>query len=278
MSVKQKLLFLFSTILMLSLGACHWFAAKHDCSKADNWSWVSTNLGCMHIKSYKNDKLSAHPNLVFVLHGDAPNNLPGYQYRMAFNIAMLNENTVAVGVLRPGYTDPENFSSDGDRGNCSGDNYTRDRVDAIAQLIQKLQAQYHPSKTILLGHSGGAAISANVASLYPNLLNATVLVACPCDVPAWRTYMSSKQPAIAAWTENVESISPQSLVDSINPNNKIILISGDHDEVVPMDFSVKYYRALQQKHKQTEFIRIPYESHEIMQHDSVMLAMHRLLE
>jgi pimeloyl-ACP methyl ester carboxylesterase len=277
MQSKKQLLLALCLVMLLHNNACRYFKKKEGCDKADNRNWVTTHLGCIHIKSYKNDQLKAHPNLVIVLHGDAPNNLPGYQYRMAFNLAVLNENTVAVGVLRPGYKDPENYSSDGEKGFCCGDNYTRYHVDAIAQLIQQLQAYYHPSKTILLGHSGGAAISANVAGLYPNLLDATVLVACPCDVPAWRKYMSTQQPSNDDWKESVSSISPQTLIDSISPNNKMVLISGDYDEVVPMDLSVRYYEELLRKNKQAQFIRIPYESHEIMQHDSVMLAMYRLL-
>lgn len=75
------IILLASALSACSLESCQ--SAKTDCSKKDPVQWVTTSLGCLHFYSYKNDSISSHPNLVIVLHGDAPFNNPGYQYILA---------------------------------------------------------------------------------------------------------------------------------------------------------------------------------------------------
>jgi len=115
-------------------------------------------------RAYPSQGALNSPTLVLVLHGDSPFRNPSYQYAIARRIASENSNVVAVGILRPGYTDEEGKQSPGERGDTSGDNYTQEVMNAIKALTTKLKTQYSASKVVLVGHSGGAAISANLLS------------------------------------------------------------------------------------------------------------------
>lgn len=149
-----------------------------------------------------------------MLRGDAPFNNPGYQYRFAKLVADKNSNVVSVGMLRPGYSDPMGRTSDGVKGDAIGDNYDEKRVNQIAQAIEYPKSMYSPSKVILAGHSGGAAISANIISLFPLLIDHAFIVSCPCDVNAWRKNMfllTNK----SIFRGNIDTLSPIDLVDHL---------------------------------------------------------------
>jgi pimeloyl-ACP methyl ester carboxylesterase len=69
--------------------------------------------------------------------------------------------------LRPGYKDDTGEQSEGKRGLTTGDNYTPEVVDAVASATDQLRTRFHPARTVLVGHSGGAAIAANVLGRWP---------------------------------------------------------------------------------------------------------------
>ncbi|MGH8801152.1 MAG: alpha/beta hydrolase, partial [Casimicrobiaceae bacterium] len=126
--------------------------------------------------------------IVIVLHGDAPFANPGYQYAFALDVARAVPGTRAVALLRPGYADPYGAKSDGDRGFALGENYTSQVVNDVAAAIQSLKSRWEAPAVILVGHSGGSAIAANIAALYPGLLQHVFLVGYPRDVPAFRRH------------------------------------------------------------------------------------------
>ncbi len=254
------------------------FVIFTDDPKNDNLNWVSTKSGHIHIRTYKNDSISATPNLVFVLHGDAPSGNPSSQYILAQSIANSNKNTIGVGILRPGYTDPEGYSSDGMRGLAVGDNYTPDRIKAIAEVILQLKHIYKPAKTILIGNSGGAAIVGDIIALYPELVNSAILISCPCNVPKWRAYMEKGKEASPQWSMAVSSISPDEVADKINDSTQVVIISGEQDSIVPPEYSINYYNLLKNKHKAATLIKIKDEGHKILLHDSVMTPITLLLK
>jgi len=117
------------------------------CDDIDNE--IRSGNSCTKIKTYKSTELTDEPILVIVLHGDSPFKKPGYQYEFAKKVALKNTNVVTIGMLRPGYTDPLNRTSDGEKGEAIGDNYDKKRVDQIAQAIIQLKETYSPSKVIL---------------------------------------------------------------------------------------------------------------------------------
>ncbi|CAB5103747.1 hypothetical protein D3OALGA1CA_4717 [Olavius algarvensis associated proteobacterium Delta 3] len=64
--------------------------------------------------AFSSTSINSELNLVVVLHGDAPPPYenPSYHYRFAAKVAAENKNVLAVGLLRPGYTDPTGNHSD----------------------------------------------------------------------------------------------------------------------------------------------------------------------
>jgi alpha-beta hydrolase superfamily lysophospholipase len=130
--------------------------AAQDTANTGATMWVTTT---QRIKSkiYENARLSQHPILVVVVHGDSPDGPPTYQYRFAERAAATISDAVVAAVLRPGYSDGED-SSDGMRGYTTGDNWTPEVVDGVAAVLFELKDKYHPRRVILVGHSGGAAI------------------------------------------------------------------------------------------------------------------------
>ena len=83
--------------------------------------------------------------------------------------------------------------SAGRRGMATGDNYTPEVVDATAQAISQLRADFHSSAIVLTGHSGGAAITGNLLGWHPSEVNGALLVSCPCDLSTWRKSMVRTQ-------------------------------------------------------------------------------------
>jgi pimeloyl-ACP methyl ester carboxylesterase len=242
----------------------------------DTDNWVRTQHDSLHIKTFRSEDLSKRSNLIIVIHGDAPFNNPGYQYALAKIISTENKNTIAIGLLRPGYTDPENIHSPGTKGLTTGDNYTAEVVDDIAAAIRNLKNLYHPINTIIAGHSGGSAITADIVSRYPAIADAAVIVSCPCNVPAWRAHMKAMQND-SIWDKPVNSLSPHDLINGIDKKTKLIIITGEKDEVAPTELSNQYYNQLKKNNLDAELITIKDADHEIFLTDSVRKAIAKLM-
>ena len=223
---------------------------------------VQEDHGLFHIPFVSKGDLDA-PSLVLVLHGDAPFNNPSYQYGIARKIAKENENVVAVGVLRPGYTDEEGNRSKGNRGNATGDNWNEPVLQSIHTLATALKEKYKASQIILVGHSGGAAISANLLTKFPKSYDAALLISCPCDLDAWRKHMKGLQPEARIWDEAVDSPSPIEQVSRINKEAVVTLVHGVKDETVPVRIASAYRKALKAKDIQAQLIEVKNGGHEI---------------
>ncbi len=254
------------------------FSLPDGDKKNDNINWVATKSGHIHIQTYKGDSISNKPGLVFVLHGDAPTSSPNGQYALAKLIADKNKNVIAIGILRPGYTDADNNTSEGMKGLAVGDNYTADRIKAIAEVIEELKKKYNPGHTVLIGHSGGAAIAADLVALYPGLVNSAVLVSGPFYVQEWRSYMLTKENSSPQWSMGVSSISPDQVADKISDSTKIVIVSGDQDSVVPHIYSVNYYNYLISKNKLASLITVPHRGHQILFDNSVLKSVGALIK
>ncbi|SFR55200.1 Alpha/beta hydrolase family protein [Robiginitalea myxolifaciens] len=220
----------------------------------------STEL--FHIPYVSSGELN-NPALVLVLHGDAPFNNPSYQYRIAKKIAIENTNVVSVGILRPGYTDNEGNQSKGERGNATGDNYTIQVLESIYALTTTLKEKYNPSEVVLVGHSGGGAISANLIAAYPGTYSKAVLISCPCDLDQWRAHMKKLQPEARIWDMEVSSLSPIENISSIDDSTQIGIIHGDKDEIVPIGIAYSYRKALESDHKTVNFLTLENQGHEV---------------
>jgi pimeloyl-ACP methyl ester carboxylesterase len=159
--------------------------------------------------------VSQTPALVVVLHGDSPRGAPKYHYRFAVLVANQNTDIVAVGLLRPGYVDTDGNKSDGERGLSTGDNYNARNTDSIADGINELKRRWHARKVVVVGHSGGAALTANILGRHPAVIDSAVLVSCPCDVEKWRQHMFQVRRA-PIWQGEIDTLSPVALMPRVS--------------------------------------------------------------
>ena len=146
------------------------------CQSVVEEEWVRAGRECLHFEEYRSPSLTEHPDLVVVLHGDAPFTRPGYQYTVARRLSNEVANIIAIRLLRPGYTDDDGHRSSGVRGRAIGDNYTAADVDAVTSAVTALVDTYLPGRVFLVGHSGGAALVADMIARHPGIAVGVVLV------------------------------------------------------------------------------------------------------
>ncbi|MBO2010363.1 alpha/beta hydrolase family protein [Hymenobacter negativus] len=225
--------------------------------------WVGTGGQRLWAQVYRSPQLSAHPTLLLVLHGDAPFNKPDYQYTVARQVAQANPDVVAVALLRPGYTDPAGHQSAGERGETTGDNYTPAVIDAIAAALDTLKRRYHAGRVVVAGHSGGAAITADLLGRHPGAADAALLASCPCNVAAWRIHMKRHTGGGAIWDQPVASVSPEQVVARIPARTRVALLVGTADSIAPPALTQEYYRRLQQQGIPATLHELPGLGHEI---------------
>lgn len=223
---------------------------------------------------FRSESISRHPDLIVVLHGDAPKERPGYQYRFAAHVAAALPDTVAAGLLRPGYTDPTGDRSEGERGRATADNYTPAVIAQLAGAIAQLQAQVHPGRTILVGHSGGAALAALLMERHPELATHALLVSCPCDLPAFRDHMARLQ-LNPLWLLPVKSVSPIAEVTQLRPEARLRVVVGSADEVTPPPLS-RAFAAAAGQHAHVALVIVPGAPHDMLFAPEVMRELRKL--
>jgi predicted esterase len=207
--------------------------------------------------------------LIVVLHGDAPFANPAYQYKFAADVARQVPGSAVVALLRPGYGDPFGARSDGDRGFATGENYTAEVVDDVAAAIQLLRTQYSAASIILVGHSGGAAIAADLAARNHRLVQQVFLVGCPCDLAAFRMHMARQQWS-PIWLLPVDSLSPDLTLEQMDRSTTITAIAGAKDPVTPPQYAQAYIEKALRRGIAASMIILPDQGHEILNNSMVI--------
>jgi predicted esterase len=247
--------------LVASRGA---FAARRSVSEAGGNAIVAGAAGHRIAgRVYLSGTSASAAPIIIVLHGDAPSINPRYQYAVASDLASTLRGTRVVALLRPGYADPYGAKSDGDRGFALGENYTPGVVTDIASAIQSLTSHWGASAVILVGHSGGAAIAANVAALHAGLVRHVFLVGCPCDVPAFRSHMARLQ-WNPMWLLPVHSLSPLRTLDQMGNGTKVVAISGTNDPITLPQYAHAYVEKASVRGISASMITIAGQGHEIL--------------
>jgi hypothetical protein len=85
---------------------------------------------------------------------------------------------------------------------------------------------------VVVGHSGGAAISANMLGRHPALLDAALVVSCPCDVEKWRQHMFqlTGQPVFQG---TIDTLSPVEQITGMSGQANVTMMVGSQDKVAP---------------------------------------------
>lgn len=216
--------------------------------------------------------LSEHPVLLVVLHGDLATD---YAYSFASRAAE-RRDVIAAAILRPGYSDSQGDVSEGIKGLTTGDNYNMTNTDAVAAAIMALRRKFHARKVVLAGHSGGAAISANILGRHPDIVDAALLVSCPCDVSAWRAHMFEKT-HYTGFEGTIDTLSPIDLVAHLSDQAEVTLLVGSNDDVAPPSISKSYLAAGAQLRKHIELKVIPGAVHNMLLEPVVQTYLEPLL-
>lgn len=231
--------------------------------------WLDTIEGRLGGRAFLSAELNEDPVLAIVLHGDRLEPDDSYHYVFAQTVASEVSNAILVGLLRPGYRDEQGNRSDGDILTATGDNYTREVVDAVADATRQLKDRYKAAATVLIGHSGGAAIAALVLGNHPEVADAALLLACPCDLQAWRTHMMTLRPS-PVWQRPHQGLSPLDSAAGVPSTSIVELLVGDEDDVVRIEYSDDYASALRARDVEARVTVLPGLGHNILLQPAVV--------
>jgi predicted esterase len=190
------------------------------CDAPDNVEYASGVAHCLAIKTYRPATLPAK-SLVVVLHGDLSGGGPA---DYIFKVAQVAAEFGAVGVamMRPGYTgDDRKSSGTASRDQDRDDIYRAVETDSMAAAVAVLKKHHGADRVVMVGHSGGAAIAGVMLGRSAPLVDAVLLVSCPCDVPRWRDARDRKP------LRNAES--PVDYLKSVPKTAHIFALTGQRD-------------------------------------------------
>jgi pimeloyl-ACP methyl ester carboxylesterase len=221
-----------------------------------NEDWVTHVSGadeCLVIAAFGVSQATPPATMVVWLHGDQSSGGPATSHvKPAMEAAsrLSADHVISIALWRPGYSDAQGNTSGGDNHGRS-DAYTKANMAIVGDAISRLKVHYAPARTILVGHSGGAATTANLLGMMPNLANAAILVSCPCDLRTWR--------AGRKWWPNSED--PLAWVDKVSPDVKVVAVTGTSDDNTSQQLAQKYVDALSSHHVDARFVSIPNANH-----------------
>lgn len=231
--------------LLLGLAGTATFAQSAKCpdgKPADGIERAGEARHCLVIRTLQPGQTSriTPKVLVIFLHGDNGGRIELRADSGTAAVLAEKLQAVTIAMQRPGYRS-DLGTSDGETG-AGDDDYTPQNVDIIASALGNLRSLNPGKKILLIGHSGGAAMAALLASRFPGSADAYLLAACPCDVPAWRQWRGSAAGKSGVWSR---SLSPLAEAAKAGPDTLIRVVVGNKDENTLPQFSESYARALQ---------------------------------
>jgi dipeptidyl aminopeptidase/acylaminoacyl peptidase len=233
--------------LMLLLGTGAAQACPPDARITD---WVFGGGLCQAVTTLGAETAGPSPALIVVVHGDISDGRAA-TYHVALASTLARPGAVVVALTRPGYTDDRGRRSQG-RSYGRQDNYTRDNIAAVGGAIAALKSHYQPRRVIYVGHSGGAAIG-GVLLGRSRLIDAAVLVSCPCDVARW--LRERQQPA---WRN---SESPLRHVPRVQRGTRVAVIAGSEDTNTFSAQAEDYVNALIRRGIDARFVAVEGAGH-----------------
>jgi predicted esterase len=226
------------TALLALVIATSAFAAP--CETDDFEAKVTGLSQCLLIRRYGPTDPAV---LVVWLHGDVSSGGPAtYHFRLAQKTAetLSASNVMSVALVRPGYPDGTGAASTVNLLHSGrSDHYTQENIAEVGAVIEKLRAKYKPKSVIIVGHSGGAATAAVLLGMKPQLADAAVLVACPCELVSWRRQQSRRE-----WTR---SENPTRWAEKISVSTRVIALTGSRDDNTPPDLARTYVDLLRSR-------------------------------
>lgn len=241
--------FLAIALLLVSFGS-----RAEPCANADDQTRVTGVSQCLLTRHF--GPLAAE-NLLVWLHGDVSSGgAANYHFSVAEGTTgtLAGQNVQSVALVRPGYPDGSGDSSSVDASHAGrSDHYTRENIAEVAAAVRRLKERYQAKRVTVVGHSGGAATAAIMLGMEPGLVDNAVLVACPCDLAAWRAsrrgkeWSRSENPAM--WTENVSAAA------------RVVALTGSRDDNTAPDLARRYVDALRSRKVDARFVEVAGASH-----------------
>jgi pimeloyl-ACP methyl ester carboxylesterase len=114
-----------------------------------------------------------------------------------------------------------------------------------------LKAYHAAPRVFLVGYSGGAAIAGVIIGKFPGLVNVAVLIACPCDLAAWRGRAGNR-----------ESLSPSDFIRGIAPGTEVLALTGQHDTNTVERLARDYIAKLRTRNIAADFRQIQDGDHD----------------
>ena len=242
--------------LLFGIGLGSHAALAQGCPQADGVSRVDGRLECLVIQttksplSQKNNQKAR--NLLVYLHGDSSRG-GVFDRHFKYFKPFASQDTVFVGMIRPGYIDSKKNASSGDKMG-GGDNYTAHNVDAVANALQALKRKYNARRLVVVGYSGGAATAGVILGRHPELIDRAVLIACPCDLTVRRQ----------GWAKNIirRSMSPHEVANSVFKTAQVTAITGDADVNTTPAQVTGYIATLTARGVNARYIEVPKATHD----------------
>nr|WP_246700511.1 prolyl oligopeptidase family serine peptidase [Variibacter gotjawalensis] len=195
--------------------------------------------------TYGRDTAGPSPTLVVVVHGDiSDGGRATYHERFAEQLA--RPGVIAVALTRPGYPNSTGRKSGGDALGRQ-DNYTPAVVNAVGAAIDALRKHYQASRVVYVGHSGGAAIGGVILGRRAGLIDAAVLVSCPCDLAAWQRARGHN------WSR---SLSPMDVASQVPRSTTVVALSGSGDSNTSPAVAESYVAELAKRGVSARFVNV----------------------
>lgn len=222
-------------------------STNHDCPAADNRSWVQGDGECLYIFTFDREKAIPAPTLLVFLHGDKSSGGP-ISWEIKYGHQFASVNVVAVSMLRPGYPAEDGNRSTGDASRF--DHYTDHNITAVAGALRRLKEHHMARRLVLVGYSGGAATTGVIIGKFPGLVDVAVLIACPCNLWAWRGQ--------SRWRN---SLSPSDFIDGVAAGTQVLALTGQRDTNTDERLARDYVAKLKARNIAAEFRQIPEGNH-----------------
>lgn len=214
----------------------------------DQSRWVGQPGRCLAMTSHGAARGEV---LVIVLHGDLSGGGPARYHRaLADRVARTLPGAAVFALVRPGYPDGEGRVSDGDL-NARADHHTAANMAIVAEAITALKGRTGARRVVAIGHSGGAATSANILATHAGTIDAAALIACPCALQAWR---SGRRP----WPNSVD---PYAVAGRVPQTARVAAFTGSRDDNTRPALSADYVALLARRGVAARFTEVPGAGH-----------------
>ncbi len=227
-------------------------ALASTCKAEEFENFVSGKDQCLVMNKFGQD--TGRVMLIWV-HGDlSSGGHASYHFPLAKTFKDENPDldVLSIALVRPGYSDGQGRSSTVHWLNSGRrDHYTRANVAEVAAAIERLKKHYKPSEIVLIGHSGGAATTAVILGMFPGLVSRALLVACPCDLVAWRV-------GATPWAA---SENPTKWAQHILPSTVVHAITGERDTNTFPALGKDYVEKLKKSGVKADFFLIENAGH-----------------